>query len=217
MKKIHIVLALPAIFSMFVSFAATTDTNPGGPSVIAKPTASGPTLISDSVKIRYIDPYKIIPNLDQWQDERMKIQKDLETRTKQIEDLKTAYTTKVNQIQSMGNIVKDNVKESAIEELKSLESSIQVKQQSFQEYAERATQEAQMVIFKEIETAAKKYAQQNNIDFIFAGGAIFVNEKYDISDTLSTSMNNKYRAQKKKSEPTKSSSATPIFDQTPKK
>lgn len=200
MKKTQKALIVPALLTMLTSFAANPDTNIGSkPSASAKSTAPAPTLVpmSESAKIRYIDPYKIIPKLEQWNDERIKIQKELEARTRQIEDLKVAYTTKANQIQSMGNVVKDKAKEDAREEMMKLENSIQIKQQSFQEYAERASQEAQMVIFREIETIAKDYALENGIDFILAGGAIYVNDKFDISDAIADRMNARYAAQKK--------------------
>lgn len=167
-----------------------------GPSVIAKEaTKSAP----ESVKIRYIDPYKIVPNLEQWKDERNVIQADLDARSKQIEELRTLYMTKANEIQTMGasSMAKGEAKENALEELSRLETSIKVKQQAFQEYAERAGQEAQMKIFKEIEEAAKEYAHEKNIDFIFAGGAIYVTDTYDISDEIAGRMNKKYAAQKK--------------------
>lgn len=154
--------------------------------------------ITESVKIRYVDPYRIIPKLEQGNDERMKIQKELENRSKQIEDLKLAYTTKANELQSKGNMLNETAKATAIKELNRLETDIKFEQQSFQEIAERASQEAQMTIFREIEAAAKEYAQANGIDFVFAGGAIYVNEKYDISDTIADIMNKKYLAQKTK-------------------
>jgi Skp family chaperone for outer membrane proteins len=156
---------------------------------------------TDALNIRYVDPYKIIPKLEQWNDERVKIQKELENRTRQIEELKTAYTTKANELQSKGNLVTDVAKDNAIKELKRLETNIQIEQQSFQEYAERASQEAQITIFKEIESTAKAYAQANGIDFVLAGGAIYVNEKYDISDIIADTMNKKYVAQKAKTAP----------------
>jgi len=157
--------------------------------------------ITESAKIRYVDPYKIIPKLEQWNDERVKIQKELDTRAKQIEDLKTAYSTKANELQSKGNLLSEAGKANGIKELNRLETDIKFEQQSFQETAERTSQEAQVAIFREIEAAAKEYAQAQSIDFVFAGGAIFVNEKYDISDTIADIMNKKYLAQKAKNNP----------------
>lgn len=156
MKKTQLLLVFPALFSMLTSFEASADANIGTKPAqpIAKP-APAPMPMSESIKMRYIDPYKIIPKLEQWNDERVKIQKELETRTRQIEDLKVAYTTKANEIQSMGTVAKATAKENAREELMKLETSIQSKQQSFQEFAERATQEAQMTIFREIESKIK--------------------------------------------------------------
>ncbi len=155
----------------------------------------------ESVKIRYVDPYKIIPKLEQWNDERVKIQKELENRSAQIENLKVAYSTKANELQTKGNILSEAAKATALKELNRLETDIKFEQQSFQETAERSSQEAQVAIFREIEAAAKEYAQSNGIDFVFAGGAIFVNEKYDISDIIADIMNKKYVAQKAKTAP----------------
>jgi len=151
-----------------------------------------------NAEIRYVDPYKIIPKLEQWNDERARIQKDLDARSRQIEDLKVAYSTKANELQTKGNLLSEAGKNNAIKELSRLETDIKFEQQSFQETAERVSQEAQVVIFREIETVAKEYAQANGIDMIFAGGAIYVNEKYDISDTIANMMNKKYLAQKAK-------------------
>lgn len=198
MKKIVINIACASLTVSCISFAMN---NNGGTGIKALAPANA---LQESAKICYVDPYKIIPNLAQWTDERGKIQKELETRTKQIEDLKNSYTKKAQELQSMGNLVKDSAKEAALKELKRLETNIQIEQQSFQEYAERASQEAQMAIFREIEAAAKEYAQQNSIDFIFAGGAIYVNGKFDISETISELMNKRYLAGKKKEESKKS-------------
>ncbi len=194
MKKISVLLITSGMLTAYADLKMDTPRVPAGPSVIAKDSTKS---VPETVKIRYIDPYKIVPNLEQWKDERNIVQADLDARAKQIEELRTLYTTKTNEIQSMGSMAKDKAKESAIEELRQLETSIQIKQQTFQEHAERAGQEAQMKIFKEIETVAKEYAQENNIDFIFAGGAIYVADAYDISDEIAQRMNKKYLAQRK--------------------
>lgn len=164
-------------------------------------SAQPPAAVAEVLKIRYVEPYIIIPKLEQWNDERLKIQKELENRTKQIEDLKTAYTTKATELQSKGNILSEIGKTNAIKELNRLETDIKFEQQSFQETAERTSQEAQKAIFREIETAAKEYAQKNGIDFVFAGGAIYVNDNYDISDMIADIMNKKYVEQKAKTAP----------------
>lgn len=193
MKKLSLLLTV-TVLTTVATYAATPDTKVG-----EKTAPAVPSMAPASLKIYYVDPYKIIPNLKQWEDERVKIQKELEMRTNQIEELKVAYTKKANELQSMSKstAVRDQAKEAAAEELSHLERSIQIKQQSFQEFAERTSQEAQMSIFREIESAAKEYAQQQNADFVFAGNALYVNPKYEISDFIAEKMNAKYLAQKR--------------------
>ncbi len=203
MKKLRILLALPAFVTLSIVSAAP-DTNVGTKPLMAAPVKQAvPAIVSESLTIRYVDPYKVIPSLEQWKDERIRIQKELEGRTAQIEELKMTYAKKTNEVQSKGNLLNDAAKQTVREELMSLENNIQIKQQSFQEYAERVTQEAQMSIFREIETATKEYAQEQKIDFVFAGGALYVNEKFDISQLIADRMNAKYLASKKgNSQPT---------------
>lgn len=184
------------LFSTAVFLISAVDKNVGAQA--ASTTAPGG---HESFKLCYVDPYRVIPKSKQWEIERIKIQKALEDRTRQIEDLRTAYTTKANELQSKGNLLTDVAKDNALKDLKRLETNIQIEQQSFQEYAERASQEAQIAIFKEIESTAKEYAQANGIDFVLAGGAIYVNEKYDISDIIADIMNQKYAAQEAKTAP----------------
>lgn len=202
MKKVLLVCVLSSAITTIIS---TDSDKKVGSSQTSVATPAAPATLdhskAESAKIRYVDPYKIIPKLEQWNDERVKIQKELDTRAKQIEDLKTAYSTKANELQSKGNLLSEAGKANGIKELNRLETDIKFEQQSFQETAERTSQEAQVVIFREIEAAAKEYAQTHSIDFVFAGGAIFVNEKYDISDTIADIMNKKYLAQKAKNAP----------------
>lgn len=198
MNKVSLRLVFTVFVASWTSLYGAVDAKVGEKQtagVVCPPTVQ--VQGASSLKIYYADPYKIIPNLDQWKDERVKIQKELEARTNQIEALKASYTAKVSEVQSKGNLITSAAREAALEELKGLETSIQVKQQSFQEYAERVTQEAQMSIFREIETATKEYAQENKVDFVFAGGALYVDPKFEISDIITERMNAKYRSQKK--------------------
>ena len=186
-------LAFPAFITAVISFTA-----PDNISNKSIPTIASCQAAPESVKIGYVDPYTIIPSLKQWNDVRAGIQNDLETRTKQIEDLKTLHRTKTNELQSMINAATPQAIEQAKKELSRLAISIQAEEQAFPEHAERTTQEAQMVIFREIELAAKEYALEQGIDFIFAGGAIYVNDKFNISQNIADRMNSKYKAQSKK-------------------
>ena len=154
-------------------------------------------LPEQGIKIGFVDPYKVLQGLDQWKDEGMRIQKDLQTRNDVIEGKKAAYGKKAQELQSMGTTAKPEVRTSRMEELKQLEVEINIKTQSLQEYAERISQEAQMAVFKEIETAAQEIALDMSLDIVFAGGVLYVAPKLDVSAELIKKMNTKYAAKKK--------------------
>lgn len=193
MKNARIILTIPMFLTLFVN-AENTLPQPN------KQIGVQSDIPTSNLKICYVDPYKIIPGLDQWTEERTKLQKEMDTRANQIEELKMNFMKRSNELQNSSSLMTNAAKEAAQEELLRLENSIQIKQKSFQEYAERVTQEAQMNIFKEIEAATKEYALENNIDFVFAGGALYVRETFDISKEITERMNAKYRA-KTKSKP----------------
>ena len=153
---------------------------------------------SDALKIRFVDPYKVIQGLEQWKDEGMRIQKELEARNNVIEEKKAQYTKRANELQSMGSTAKQSVKDAKREELLTLQNDIQIKTQSLQEYAERTSQEAQLAVFKEIEAATHEVAQEMQLDLVLAGGALYVSEKIDVSHMVIEKMNAKYQAQKRR-------------------
>ena len=159
-------------------------------------------LPEQGTKIGFVDPYKVLQGLEQWKDEGMRIQKELQSRNDIIEAKKTAYGKKAQEVQSMGTTAKPEVKTARMEELKQLEVEINIKSQSLQEYAERVAQEAQMAVFKEIEAAAHEVALEMGLDIVLAGGVLYVSEKLDISANLITKMNTKYVAKKKQDQKT---------------
>ncbi len=194
MKKLA--LALVCAFSMNNAFAA--DVN--------KSAAITPNLKlpEQGAKVGFVDPYKVMQGLDQGKDEGMKIQKELQGKGEQIEAKKTAYTTKMNALQSMGNTAKPEVVTAKSVELKQLEIEINALTQALQERAERVSQEAQMAIFKEIEATAQEIAFEKGLDIVLAGGVLFVSEKLDISTEVVTKMNAKYAQKKKQDQKTAS-------------
>ena len=80
MKKI--VFALICLLN--IPYAFTSDVNK---SVAINPNLKLP---DQGAKIGFVDPYKVLQGLDQWKDEGMKIQKDLQAKNQKIEDKKTA-------------------------------------------------------------------------------------------------------------------------------
>lgn len=192
MKKI--VISIIIMSCIATSSFADVDTNKSAPapSMVTMPNPS------DALKIRFVDPYKVIQGLEQWKDEGMRIQKELQTRNDVIEEKKTLYGKKANELQSMGSTAKQSVKDAKREDLLTLQNDIQIKTQSLQEYAERVSQEAQMSVFKEIEAATHEVALEMQLDLVLAGGALYVSEKIDVSQVVVEKMNIKYQAQKRR-------------------
>lgn len=192
MKKISLVL----LYACLISNIYAVDVN--------KSAAITPnlTMAQQGTKIGFVDPYKVIQGLEQWRDQGMRIQKEIQAKNQQIEDKKTAYTTKLNALQSMERTVKPEVVTAKGIELKQLEVEINTLTQSLQESAERMAQEAQMAVFKEIESAAQEIALDKGLDIVLAGGVLFVAPKLDISNDVITKMNAKYDQKKKQDQKT---------------
>ena len=159
-------------------------------------------LPDQGVKIGFVDPYKVLQGLEQWKDEGMRIQKELQAKNQQIEDKKAAYTTKINALQGMGTTAKPEVIDAKKYELKQLANEIELMSQSLQERAERVAQEAQMAVFKDIELASQEVALEMGFDIVLAGGVLYVSPKLDISSELVSKMNSKYAAKKKQEQKT---------------
>lgn len=153
---------------------------------------------SDIIKIKFVDPYKVIQGLEEWKSESKRIQEELESRNNQIEAMKAQYQKKAQELQGMGSTAKPAVQEAKREELMNLQNSIEIKTQGLREFAERISQEAQMKIFKQIEEATSEVAQEKGYDIVLAGGAIYVNPKLDISHEVVERMNKKYNEKQKR-------------------
>jgi len=198
MKKIT--LALACAFVMNATVGA--DINK---SVAITPNL---TIANEGTKIGFVDPYKVIQGLEQWRDQGMKIQKELQTKNEQIETKKTAYSTKLSALQSMASTAKPEVVTAKSVELKQLEIEINALTQSLQEHAERVAQEAQMTVFKDIEAAAQDIAMEKGFDIVLAGGVLFVSSKLDISAEVITRMNANYANKKKQYQKTTAAKTT---------
>ena len=187
MKKI--VFALICLLN--IPYVFTSDVNK---SVAVTPNLKLP---DQGAKIGFVDPYKVLQGLEQWKDEGMKIQKDLQAKNQKIEDKKTEYATKQSGLQGMGSTAKPEVVKAKQIELKQMAIAIEGMMQSLQEDAERVSQEAQMAVFKEIETASHEIAMEMGLDIVLAGGVLYVSPKLDVSAELITKMNTKYGSKKK--------------------
>lgn len=163
-----------------------------------KTETSAPTTKTETLKIRVVDPYQIIGGLDQWKDETEKIQKEAESRSAKIRELQDTHAKKATELKTMSSAVKDSVKESKNEELLKLENEIRIKAQSLEQYGERAMQEAQMKILKEIENTLKEISKEQSINAVFAGGFLYADEWLNISNEVVERMNKAYAATKKK-------------------
>jgi Skp family chaperone for outer membrane proteins len=187
MKKI--VFAFICLLNIPYTF--TSDVNK---SVAISPNLKLP---DQGTKIGFVDPYKVLQGLEQWKDEGMKIQKELQAKNQQIEDKKAVYTTKLNALQGMGTTAKPEVISAKEYELKQLASEVKLMTDALQERAERVSQEAQMAVFKEIETISQEIALEMGLDLILAGGVLYVSPKLDVSAELIAKMNTKYASKKK--------------------
>lgn len=154
--------------------------------------------LSETLVIRFADPMGILQNSDQWKDISVQAQQEIDRRTKEVNKLENEYVKKAEELQSMGTMAKPEVKESKREALMTLQSEIQIKTKTLQEYAEDASRRAQMEIFKEVEQTTAEIAQQASYDIVLASGVLYVAPKLDITQDVAQRMNAKYTERKKR-------------------
>ncbi len=187
MKKQLSIFALTLAASASISFAANASDKP------AEPAAAKET---ETIIIRYVDPYKVLAGLDQWKDKTDIIQKEIDTRAKNIENMKRSGQTKQEQMQNMRGTASDNALEKIQKEIMQLSNEIRIEEEALQNFAQNAMQKAQMEILQSIEEANAVIAKERGIDLVQAGPVLFASAKIDITQDVVALMNEQYTRKK---------------------
>lgn len=146
-----------------------------------------------NVNIAFMEPYGVLDKSKEWEAQADKIKADIEKRTQKITKMVADFQKKDAELKSMGNVASASAKEKKQKELLSLKNSIEIEQSAAKEIPQQQAQMAQMGMLKKIEAAAKKIRKAHSIDIVFAGSAIDVAERIDITQLVADELNKNYK------------------------
>ncbi len=148
-----------------------------------------------TVKIGYVDVMRIADTYKKTKDIRDKIEQERSGKETQIKDKLKELRKLRDEIELMGLESKEDKRQEFSKKVKDLE---EYQRQANLELRKEKDNEA-LEILKEIEETVRQYAKEHGYNVILRSGAVvYRNDEIDITDAVTTLLNNRYAQEQKK-------------------